>query len=153
MKFFMNKGGSDPLILSDEFGGGTEPQIGGSIAQAILKQLNEKHIFGVITTHYQNLKHFAEDTDGLINGAMLYDQQNMRPLFQLSIGYPGSSFAIEIARNIGLPSEVIKDAEQPVGSDYINMDKDSLDIARDMKYWENKRPEIHNRNKKLHQLD
>ena len=115
MKFFMNKGGNDTLILIDEFGGGTEPQIGGAIAQAILKQLNEKHIFGVITTHYQNLKHFAEDTDGLINGAMLYDRQNMRPLFQLSIGYPGSSFAIEIARNIGLPSEVIKDAEQLVG--------------------------------------
>lgn len=153
MKFFMNKGGNDTLILIDEFGGGTEPQIGGAIAQAILKQLNEKHIFGVITTHYQNLKHFAEDTDGLINGAMLYDRQNMRPLFQLSIGYPGSSFAIEIARNIGLPSEVIKDAEQLVGSDYINMDKYLLDIARDKKYWENKRAEIHNRNKKLQQLE
>lgn len=151
MKFFMNNGGRDTLILIDEFGGGTEPQIGGAIAQAILKRLNEKSIFGVITTHYQNLKHFAEDTDGLINGAMLYDRRNMRPLFQLSIGYPGSSFAIEIARNIGLPPEVIKDAEELVGSDYINMDKYLLDIARDKKYWENKRAEIHNRkNIELH---
>ena len=153
MKFFMNNGGKDTLVLIDEFGGGTEPQIGGAIAQAILKRLNEKRIFGVITTHYQNLKHFAEDTDGLVNGAMLYDRQNMRPLFQLSIGYPGSSFAIEIARNIGLPIEVIKDAEELVGSDYINMDKYLLDIARDKKYWENKRAEIHNRNKRLQQLE
>ena len=153
MKFFMNNGGSDTLVLIDEFGGGTEPQIGGAIAQAILKRLNEKQIFGVITTHYQNLKHFAEDTPGLVNGAMLYDRRNMRPLFQLSIGYPGSSFAIEIARNIGLPGEVIKDAEEIVGSDYINMDKYLLDIARDKKYWENKRTEIHNRNKRLQQLE
>lgn len=153
MKFFMNNGGKDTLVLIDEFGGGTEPQIGGAIAQAILKRLNEKRIFGVITTHYQNLKHFAEDTIGLVNGAMLYDRQNMRPLFQLSIGYPGSSFAIEIARNIGLPIEVIKDAEELVGSDYINMDKYLLDIARDKKYWENKRAEIHNRNKRLQQLE
>ena len=153
MKFFMNNGGRDTLMLIDEFGGGTEPQIGGAIAQAILKRLNEKHIFGVITTHYQNLKHFAEDTPGLVNGAMLYDRQNMRPLFQLSIGYPGSSFAIEIARNIGLPNDVIKDAEEIVGSDYINMDKYLLDIARDKKYWENKRTEVHNRNKRLQQLE
>ena len=153
MKFFMNNGGGDTLVLIDEFGGGTEPQIGGAIAQAILKRLNEKQIFGVITTHYQNLKHFAEDTPGLVNGAMLYDRRNMRPLFQLSIGYPGSSFAIEIARNIGLPGEVIKDAEEIVGSDYINMDKYLLDIARDKKYWENKRTEIHNRNKRLQQLE
>ena len=153
MKFFMNNGGGDTLVLIDEFGGGTEPQIGGAIAQAILKRLNEKQIFGVITTHYQNLKHFAEDTPGLVNGAMLYDRRNMRPLFQLSIGYPGSAFAIEIARNIGLPGEVIKDAEEIVGSDYINMDKYLLDIARDKKYWENKRTEIHNRNKRLQQLE
>lgn len=153
MKYFMNNGQGDTLVLIDEFGGGTEPQIGGAIAQAILKRLNDRHIFGVITTHYQNLKHFAEDTNGLINGAMLYDRRNMRPLFQLSIGYPGSSFAIEIARNIGLPTEVIKDAEEIVGSDYINMDKYLLDIARDKKYWENKRAEIHNRNKRLQQLE
>ena len=152
MKFFMNNGGHNSFVLIDEFGGGTEPQIGGAIAQSILKQFNEKKIFGVITTHYQNLKHFAEDTPGLINGAMLYDRQEMKPLFQLSIGYPGSSFAIEIARKIGIPDEVIKDAESIVGSDYINIDKYLLDIARDKKYWEKKRADIHTREKKLQGL-
>lgn len=149
MKTFLNRGGSDSLILIDEFGTGTEPQIGGAIAQAILKQLNDKGIFGVITTHYQNLKHFAEDTQGIVNGAMLYDRQHMKPLFQLSVGYPGSSFAIEIARKIGLPQDVITHASEIVGSDYINMDKYLLDIVRDRKYWENKRHEIHIKEKKL----
>lgn len=152
MKYFVNNGNDSTILLIDEFGGGTEPQIGGAIAQAILRQLNEKKSFGVITTHYQNLKHFAEDTPGIINGAMLYDRQKMQPLFQLSIGYPGSSFAIEIARKIGLPSSVIAEAENIVGSDYINMDKYLLDIARDKKYWENKRQEIRNKEKKLESL-
>ena len=106
-------------------------------------------MMGVITTHYQNLKHFADDTPGLVNGAMLYDRQRMQPLFQLSIGYPGSSFAIEIARKIGLPQDVIEKASNLVGSDYINMDKYLLDIVRDRKYWENKRYEIHQKEKKL----
>lgn len=95
MKHFLSHGNDATLILIDEFGGGTEPQIGGAIAQAILKEFNDKHLWGVITTHYQNLKHFADDIDGLINGSMLYDRQQMRPLFRLSIGNPGSSFAIE----------------------------------------------------------
>ncbi|MEG2403211.1 MAG: Smr/MutS family protein [Muribaculaceae bacterium] len=149
MKHFVNNGDDSTILLIDEFGGGTEPQIGGAIAQAILHQLNEKKTFGVITTHYQNLKHFAEDTPGIINGAMLYDRQKMQPLFQLSIGYPGSSFAVEIARKIGLPAEVITEAESIVGSDYINMDKYLLDIARDKKYWENKRQDIRIKEKKL----
>lgn len=149
MKLFLNRGAGETLILIDEFGGGTEPQIGGAIAQAILKRLNEKKIYGVITTHYQNLKHFADETEGIVNGAMLYDRQHMRPLFQLSVGYPGSSFAIEIARKIGLPQDVIEHASEIVGSDYINMDKYLLDIVRDRKYWENKRHEIHVKEKKL----
>ncbi len=149
MKLFLNRGAGETLVLIDEFGGGTEPQIGGAIAQAILKRLNEKKIYGVITTHYQNLKQFADDTPGIINGAMLYDRQHMRPLFQLSVGYPGSSFAIEIARKIGLPQDVIEHASEIVGSDYINMDKYLLDIVRDRKYWENKRHEIHVKEKKL----
>lgn len=149
MKLFLNRGASETLVLIDEFGGGTEPQIGGAIAQAILKRLNEKKIFGVITTHYQNLKHFADETEGIVNGAMLYDRQHMRPLFQLSVGYPGSSFAIEIARKIGLPQDVIEHASDIVGSDYINMDKYLLDIVRDRKYWENKRHDIHIKEKKL----
>ena len=152
MKFFMQKGNAKSLILIDEFGGGTEPQIGGAIAQAILHKLNDAGIFGVITTHYQNLKNFANDTSGIVNGAMLYDRHLMKPLFQLSVGNPGSSFAVEIARKIGIPDDVIDEAESIVGSDYINMDKYLLDIARDRKYWENKRQDIRIERKKLENL-
>ena len=151
MRLLVQKGRPTTLVLIDEFGGGTEPQIGGALAQAILKRLNEKRMWGVITTHYQNLKHFAEDTDGLINGSMLYDRQLMQPLFRLSIGNPGSSFAVEIARKIGLPADIIADAEAIVGSDYINMDRYLLDIARDRRYWENKRTAIRQKEKKLEQ--
>ncbi len=149
MKLLLQKGKSTSLLLIDEFGAGTEPQIGGALAQAILRQLNNKQMWGVITTHFQNLKHFAEDTDGLINGSMLYDRQLLQPLFKLSIGNPGSSFAVEIARKTGLPAEIIADAEEIVGSDYINMDKYLLDIARDRRYWENKRMAIRQKEKKV----
>ena len=152
MKTMISRASNTSLILIDEFGSGTEPQIGAALAQAILHQLNDKKVFGIITTHYQNLKHYADDTEGLINGAMLYDRQKMQPLFQLSVGYPGSSFAIEIARKIGIPTEVIDEASQIVGSDYINMDKYLLDIARDRKYWENKRQEIHNKEKRIDEI-
>ncbi len=152
MKHFLSHGNDATLILIDEFGGGTEPQIGGAIAQAILKEFNDKHLWGVITTHYQNLKHFADDTDGLINGSMLYDRQQMRPLFRLSIGNPVSSFAIEIARKTGLPASIIDNAAEIVGSDYINMDKYLLDIARDRRYWENKRQTIRQKEKKIEQV-
>lgn len=151
MRLILKSGRRSSLVLIDEFGGGTEPQIGGAIAQAILKKMNETGMWGVITTHYQNLKHFAEDTDGLINGSMLYDRQKMKPLFKLSIGHPGSSFAIEIARKTGLPAEIISEAEYIVGSDYINMDKYLLDIARDRRYWENKRLAIRQKEKKIEQ--
>lgn len=149
MRLMVSRGRSTSLVLIDEFGAGTEPQIGGAIAQAILKRMNGLGMWGVITTHYQNLKHYAEDAEGLINGSMLYDRQCMRPLFQLSIGHPGSSFAIEIARKTGLPADIIADAEQIVGSDYINMDKYLLDIARDRRYWENKRLAIRQKEKKI----
>lgn len=149
MKAILKNGRVSSLILIDEFGSGTEPQIGAAIAQSILKRFNDMGIWGVVTTHYQNLKHFAEDTDGLINGSMLYDRQLMRPLFKLSIGSPGSSFAIEIARKTGLPADIINDAEQIVGSDYVNMDKYLLDVARDKRYWENKRAAIRKKEKQL----
>ena len=152
MKTFLTRGDKHSMILIDEFGSGTEPQIGGAIAQAILEQLNKSRIMGVITTHYQNLKQFADDTPGIVNGAMLYDRQQMKPLFQLSIGYPGSSFAIEIARKTGIPREVIDKASEIVGSDYINMDKYLLDIVRDRKYWENKRYDIHQKEKRLNAI-
>lgn len=152
MKQFLLKSDNSTIILIDEFGGGTEPQIGGAIAQALLHQLNEKKVFGVITTHYQNLKTYAENSDGIVNGAMLYDRGKMQPLFKLSIGYPGSSFAIEIARKIGLPGNVIEEAVEIVGSDYVNMDKYLLDIARDRRYWEHKRQEIHAKQKKIDEI-
>ncbi len=152
MKLFLSKGGRETLILIDEMGSGTEPQIGGAIAQSILEQLNRHQVMGVVTTHYQNLKHFADETDGVVNGAMLYDRQRMQPLFQLSMGYPGSSFAIEIARKTGLPQQVIDKAAEIVGSDYINMDKYLLDIVRDRRYWENKRQDIRAKEKRLDQM-
>ena len=149
MKFLLAHGNENSLALIDEFGSGTEPQIGGALAQAMLMQMVEQKIWGVITTHFQNLKHLAEDTPGLINGSMLYDRQKMQPLFRLTIGLPGSSFAVEIARNIGLPSAIISRAEEIVGSDYINLDKYLLDIARDRRYWENKRMQIRQKEKKI----
>ena len=152
MKYFLDHGQSDSLILIDEFGSGTEPQIGGALAQAILKEFNDMGMWGVITTHYQNLKQFAEDTPGLVNGSMLYDRQQMRPLFRLSVGNPGSSFAIEIARKTGLPGAIIDEAARIVGSDYVNMDKYLLDIARDRRYWENKRQQIRLKEKKIEQV-
>lgn len=151
MKQMMRYADDSTLLLIDEFGTGTEPQIGGAIAEAVLAQFCAKQAYGVITTHYQNLKHFAESHDGVVNGAMLYDRQQMRPLFQLSIGNPGSSFAIEIARKIGLPEDVIKAASEIVGSDYIQSDKYLQDIVRDKRYWENKRQTIHLREKNLEQ--
>lgn len=137
------------LILIDEFGGGTEPSIGGAIAQALLERFNQHKAYGIITTHYQNLKTFAEDTPGLVNGAMLYDRHHMQPLFKLSIGRPGSSFAVEIARKIGLPEAVIARASEHVGSDYIDMDKYLQDIIRDKRYWEQKRLSIRREERRL----
>ena len=149
MKMMMRYANERTLLLIDEFGGGTEPTIGGAIAEAVLKQFWKAKTFGVITTHYQNLKHFAEDHEGVVNGAMLYDRHQMQALFQLSIGQPGSSFAIEIARKTGIPEEVIQDASDIVGRDYIQSDKYLQDIVRDKRYWEGKRQTIHQHEKNL----
>ncbi len=149
MKMMMRQANEHTLLLIDEFGGGTEPTIGGAIAEAVLKQFWQKKAFGVITTHYQNLKQFAENHPGVINGAMLYDRHEMRALFQLSIGQPGSSFAIEIARKTGIPEEVIQDATDIVGSEYVQSDKYLQDIVRDKRYWEGKRQTIHQHEKRL----
>ena len=149
MKNMMRQANDGTLLLIDEFGTGTEPQIGGAMAEAVLNQFAKKQAWGVITTHYQNLKHYADSHDGIANGAMLYDRHEMRPLFQLAIGQPGSSFAIEIARKTGIPEEVIKEASEMVGSDYIQSDKYLQDIVRDKRYWENKRQNVHQREKEL----
>lgn len=152
MKIMMKSCDERSIILIDEFGGGTEPQIGGAVAEAVLKRFNHKKTFGVITTHYQNLKHFAEDHEGVVNGAMLYDRHLMQALFQLQIGNPGSSFAVEIARKIGLPEDVIADASAIVGSEYINADKYLQDIVRDKRYWEGKRQTIRQREKHMEEV-
>lgn len=152
MKFFVKNCNERSLLLIDEFGSGTEPQIGAAIAESLLDRFNRKKSFGVITTHYQNLKHFANENPGVVNGAMLYDRHQMQPLFQLSIGNPGSSFAVEIARKIGLPEDVIAQASDIVGSDYINMDKYLQDITRDKRYWERKRDEIRRERKRLEEV-
>jgi DNA mismatch repair protein MutS2 len=149
MKQMMKQANGQSLLLIDEFGSGTEPTIGGAIAEAMLNQFWKKQTFGVITTHYQNLKHFAEDHPGVVNGAMLYDRHEMQALFQLAIGQPGSSFAIEIARKTGIPEEVIREASDIVGSDYIQSDKYLQDIVRDKRYWEGKRQTIHQHEKSL----
>lgn len=149
MKYFVRHADAKTLLLIDEFGTGTEPMIGGAIAEAVLSQLNEQQAFGVVTTHYGNLKHLAERTEGIINGAMLYDRGQLKPLFQLSIGQAGSSFAVEIARQIGLPETIIQRATDIVGEEHIDYDKHLQDIARDKRYWENKRQNIRQREKHL----
>ena len=149
MRAFLRQADERTLILIDEMGTGTEPLLGGAIAEAILRELVQRGVFGIITTHYTNLKHFAEQTQGVINGAMLYDRGAMRPLFQLSIGQAGSSFAIEIARQIGLGEEIIRYATDLVGEEHIDYDKQLQDIARDKRYWENKRQAIRQKEKVL----
>ena len=149
MKYFIKNSNSKTLLLIDEFGTGTEPIIGGAIAEATLERFNRNLAFGVITTHYTNLKHYAEDAVGIVNGAMLYDRQHLQPLFQLSIGNPGSSFAVEIARKIGLPEDLIAEAADKVGAEHLDYDKHLQDIVRDKRYWENKRQQIRQKEKKL----
>ena len=152
MKNMMREANGRSLILIDEFGSGTEPLIGGAMAEAVLRRFNDKRAYGVITTHYSNLKQFAENHKGVVNGAMLYDRHQMQALYQLQIGNPGSSFAVEIARKIGLPEEVIADASEIVGSEYIQSDKFLQDIVRDKRYWETKRQNIRQKEKQLESL-
>ena len=149
MKYFLRNANEQTLFLIDEMGSGTEPLIGGALAESMLRELVGKGAFGLVTTHYTNLKHFAEQTPGVVNGAMLYDRGAMRPLFQLSIGQAGSSFAIEIARQTGLGESIIQYATDLVGEEHIDYDKQLQDIARDKRYWENKRQAIRQKEKVL----
>lgn len=151
MKNMLKNADNRSLILIDEFGSGTEPGIGGAIAESVLKRFNKNRVFGVITTHYQNLKQYADSNEGIKNGAMLYDRHLMQPLYILQVGNPGSSFAVEIARKIGLPEDVIEDATRIVGREYVNADKYLQDIVRDKRYWENKRQNVHQLEKQLDQ--
>ena len=153
MKSMLQAASSKTLVLIDEFGSGTEPVIGGAIAEAILERLLEKGCYGVITTHYSNIKYYATGTDGIANGAMMFDVQNIRPLFKLEQGKPGSSFAIEIARKIGLPEDIIRTASDKAGSDHINLEKQLREIARDRRYWSQKRDRIRQTDRKVEELE
>ncbi|HQI88899.1 MAG TPA: Smr/MutS family protein [Tenuifilum sp.] len=153
MKQMLRHADGQSLVLIDEFGAGTEPTAGGAIAEAILQELCNKGTFGVITTHYSNLKHFAANTPGIVNGAMLFDNERIEPLFKLEIGKPGSSFAFEIARKIGLPEKVLDVASQKVGSDYITFEKHLREISRDKRYWEKKRESIRLANKRAEEAE
>ena len=153
MKNMLAGASNRTLVLIDEFGSGTEPIIGGAIAESILERLRSKGCYGVITTHYANIKYYASNTEGIANGAMMFDVQNIRPLFRLEIGKPGSSFAVEIARKIGLPEDIIRDAGEKAGSDHINLEKQLREIARDKHYWEQKRDRIRIADRKVEELE
>ncbi|MBO5861066.1 MAG: Smr/MutS family protein, partial [Alistipes sp.] len=153
MKSMLQAASSRTLVLIDEFGSGTEPVIGGAIAEAILERLLEKGCYGVITTHYSNIKYYATGTEGIANGAMMFDVQNIRPLFKLEQGKPGSSFAVEIARKIGLPEDIIKVASEKAGSDHINLERQLREIARDRRYWSQKRDRIRQTDRKVEELE
>jgi DNA mismatch repair protein MutS2 len=153
MKAMLAGADSRSLVLIDEFGTGTEPVIGAAIAEAVLEKLVESNCFGVITTHYSNIKYYASSTEGVINGAMMFDVQNIRPLFRLETGKPGSSFAIEIARKIGLPEAIITSAREKVGSEHIDIEKQLREIARDKRYWEQKREKIRQTDRKVEELE
>lgn len=152
MKNFIKNSDENSLILIDEFGSGTDPIIGGILAESILEGLNKKNVFGIITTHYSNLKIFASNTPGIFNGAMLIDHNNMQPTFTLETGIPGSSYAIEIASRIGLPQNIIDKTKEKTGEKQINIDKFLRKVMRDKKYWESKRLKIRSQEKQLEEI-
>ena len=140
------------LVLIDEFGSGTEPAAGGAIAEAVLAQLDAMGVYGVITTHYTNLKLYAEASRSVANGAMLFDGAAIRPLFKLEQGMPGNSFAFELARKIGLPEDIIKDAEERAGSDFVNIERNLRKIAKNKRVLDEKLAHIRTTDKTLESL-
>lgn len=149
MKVLLRSANDRSLVLIDEFGSGTEPATGGAIAEAVLEQLVEREVRAVITTHYANLKYYAAGAEGIENGAMTFDLQNIRPLFSLEMGHPGSSFAFEIARKIGLPEQIIASATEKIGTMQTNVERHIRQATRDKRYWENKRESIRQTEKNL----
>ncbi len=153
MKEMLAGAGPATLILIDEFGSGTEPTIGGAIAEAMLERFVECGTYGIITTHYTNIKYFASNHRGVANGAMMFDVQNIRPLFRLEMGEPGSSFAIEIARKIGLPEQIIRSASEKAGSEVISLERQLREVARNRNYWEQKRERIRIADKRVEEME
>ena len=153
MKAMLQEASEHTLILIDEFGSGTEPTIGGAISESILEHFVECRSYGVITTHYANIKYFASRNEGVANGAMSFDVKNIQPLFSLEMGKPGSSFAIEVARKIGLPEAIVRKAMDKAGEDHINLEKQLREIARDKRYWAEKRDRIRQTDRKVEQLE
>jgi len=151
MKFFLKNACERTLIFIDELGSGTEPVQGGAIAEAILKQLLEKKCCGIVTTHYTNLKAFASATEGIENGAMLIDNNLMKPTFQFQAGLPGNSYALDIADRIGLPQAIIIDAKEKAGTGLTKLESLMRKTLRDRRYYERKRLVVRQQEKQLEQ--
>ena len=152
MREILTHATASSLVLIDEFGSGTEPAAGGAIAEAVLARLDEMGVYGVITTHYTNLKLYADKSSGVVNGAMLFDGAAIKPLFQLQQGMPGNSFAFELARKMGLPGEVVKDAEERAGSEFVNIERNLRQIARSRRALDEKLARIKTTDKTLESL-
>jgi DNA mismatch repair protein MutS2 len=152
MKDMLAKADSKTLVLIDEFGSGTEPAAGGAIAEAILSELDNRGAYGVITTHYTNLKLYASGETGVINGAMMFDVKNIAPMFKLEMGLPGNSFAFELARKMGLPEAIIKDAENRAGEEFVGIERNLRKIARNRKALDEKLERIRHTDRTLESI-
>ena len=152
MKDMLAKADSRTLVLIDEFGSGTEPAAGGAIAEAILSELDGRGVYGVITTHYTNLKLYASADTGVMNGAMMFDVKNIAPMFKLEMGLPGNSFAFELARKMGMPENIIKDAEARAGEEFVGIERNLRKIARNRKALDEKLERIRNTDKTLENI-
>ena len=152
MKDMLAKADSKTLILIDEFGSGTEPAAGGAIAEAILCEFDKRGAYGVITTHYTNLKLYASADTGVMNGAMMFDVKNIAPMFKLEMGLPGNSFAFELARKTGLPEAIIKDAESRAGEEFVGIERNLRKIARNRKALDEKLERIKNTDRTLENI-
>ncbi|MFA6770421.1 MAG: Smr/MutS family protein [Bacteroidales bacterium] len=152
MKNILKEASDNSLVLIDEFGAGTEPTAGGAIAEAILEEIEKKGCFGVITTHYGNLKLYASESKGVINGGMQFDVQNIMPLFKLETGIPGSSFAFELAKKMGLPDYLVKSAEGKAGTDFVDMERHLKKISRNRRAWEARLAKIKTTDKTLESI-
>ena len=152
MNHFLKHADKRTLFLIDEFGKGTEPQFGGAIAESVLEELNQKRSFGIITTHYQNLKNYGDTTEGVVNGAMKYDLENLEPLFQLEIGKPGSSFAFEIAQKIGLPKPLINVAKKKIGASHVDYDASLTKLEKERSKFEKLNKKLDGDKKELIQV-